>query len=340
LILHLLAFSPSAGKEEVPQPVWHTEIDVVAPRTEQETGNSYWFRVGDVFGYFDADGRILHTERVLYDVTMSDRGYINYSRIPRNLVLKDSTGHFIRSYQHTGYPILNGSADRISFLHQDSTGFTTIDLESEEAWQREFATIVTSLSMNQEKVLVGLLNGVLKLYNGKGEELLEVQIPGSRIPVVFGCALGDGGRHMAAVGGLDPQKLVFIRIKDNGEPTVFDWPLAGDLRREVFVSFGTDGRYVFFEGKQEIGVFRVSKRQFITLPIRGRLLGFANEERRGFVFLVSGDAGEKRLFLYSLHGSLLLREPIQCRNVFLRHVDGHIILGCDRRLIRIDIERE
>jgi hypothetical protein len=236
--------------------------------------------------------------------------------------------------------MLHRTAERMILLHHDSTGFTTIDTESEEVWQREFATIVTSLCLSRERVLAGLLTGVLKLYDNRGEARLAVTLPGSRVPIVFGCALGPEGRHIAAVGGLDPQRFVFIRIKDNGEPTVLDWPLEGDLRREVFVAFGKSGRYVFFEGDETIGVFKVSNRRLLTLPKRGELLGFSSEEEGGFFCLVSGDAREKFFCLYDLNGSLLYEEPITSEEVSLRIIGGRIILGYENRLIRIDVKRE
>jgi hypothetical protein len=211
----------------------------------------------------------------------------------------------------------------------------------------------------------------LKLFDEKGELKLEIQTSGSRIPIILGCALGADGEQIAAIAGLDPQKLFFVRHKEAGKPKVAEWVLDSDFRREVFIVFSEDTRHVIFEERGGLGVLNVASRQIVHLPTHGRFVGMAEIGETGSVLIIAENTSDTSetgtnasiigtsdtspstipvsgtpasamafsdmsLYLYNVHGALLYRESFQCRDVFIRSIENHFIIGCDGWLMRID----
>jgi hypothetical protein len=341
LVLYLLLFPLSTAKEFIFKPVWSLDVDATSISDRLgDTGSVYWYRMGDEFGFVDLEGNIALREKVLFDAALSDSRYINFSRVPENLVLRNSKGQFVRSFRHTGYPMLNRTGERIFILNGESTGLTVVSVENEELWTVEFSTLITSLCYSEDYVLLGLLNGQLKLYNNRGELVGDYSETDSRIPIILGCALSPTGRDIISVSGIDPQKLFFIHDRENGTTESYVVNIASDYRREVFIRFSGVGRRVYFEFGDGFGIFDIRSKRVTTIPFRGTLIGTGETEQRGIVSVLSENDYGVQLRLCTMEGEQLYFKAFECEDVYLRHIGTHILLGCDRTLLRVDIVEE
>ena len=286
------------------------------------------------------EGNIALREKVLFDTALSDAGYINFSRVPRNLVYRDPRGKFIRSFRHTGYPMLDRWGERIFILNGESTGLTVMGVENEELWSVEFSTLVTSLHFSKDYILSGLLNGRLKLFNNRGDLIGDYEESESRIPIILGCAVSPTGRDIVGVSGIDPQKLFLINNRENGRSESYSVSLTSDYRREVFVRFGGAGRLVYFESGDGLGILDVTSQRKTTIPFQGSLVRVGETEPKGVVSVLSENDHGMELRLCTVSGQILYFRAFERGDVCLRHIDDHIVLGRDSTLQRIDIIEE
>ena len=327
--------------ELVPRPIWAIDLSDSVQRPVAATESPvFWFRVGNTFGFLELSGNLRLRDRVLYDVTLSDSGFINYSSVPSNLVLLNTIGDFVRSYPYSGYPVLDPPGNQIFVLNSESTGLLKVSRETEKVWRAEFASLITSLDVSDKFAVLGLLSGELKLFNSQGDQIYETEVTGSRIPVVYGCALKPGTDEFAAVAGIDPQKLLVVK-RDSARAAQIDAvELASSFRRQVFIRYSNNGELIYFESDSGISVFEVKTRRIINLPVAGTFLGMGESPGEGIISLLSEVGNRKEIRLYTPGGALKYREAVDCRNISVRHVQGHVILGCDNHVARIDLVEE
>ncbi len=301
------------------------------------SGKAYWFRDGDTFGYSDLSGNLLTLQVVLFNVTLSRSGYINYSRVPSNLVFSDVTSRFVQSIEYTGYPMLDESGDYLYLLTGDSTGLLRIDRAAGERWAVEFASLITCLANSNGQVLIGLLNGKIKLFDTTGALVHEAEMEGNRIPVVYGCALSKKGDIFAALGGLDPQQILVAQRRHGRQWGTFSVELETELRREAFIRIGNDNESLFFEQPGFLGVLTLASQRIKRLPMPGKFVTLAETSQGALLALLSQTNDRKHLRLYDRGGSLLYAEAFAGENADVRIVEDRIMLTSDGYLMRIDI---
>ncbi|GAH58254.1 unnamed protein product [marine sediment metagenome] len=88
-----------------------------------------WFRAGRQFGYFSLAGELHYIDRILYDVALSDSGFINFARISENIVFRDPNGDFQYGFKNYGYPVLDREGKRLFSVSTDLGGLKSISRE-------------------------------------------------------------------------------------------------------------------------------------------------------------------------------------------------------------------
>ncbi len=318
------------------EPAWSLNVHA-APPTDRVLNSVYWYRMGEEFGFADLEGNVAVREKILFDATLRDVGYINFSRIPKNLVFRDNRGNFLKSFRLTGYPMLDKRGQRLFLLNSESTGLKVLNVESEESWTIEFPTLITSLCFSDDRILLGLLNGLIKVYNNGGELIGDYLETGSRVPIILGCAISPNGKDIIALSGIDPQKLLLIRTKEPGKAETFTMDLTSDYRREVFLRFSESGRLVYFESSSGLGIFELASKRVTIIPFQGSLIGLAESGHNGIMSILYKTDHGVELRVCTTQGMVLYSKFFECEFTHLRHIDDHILLGCDETLLRVDM---
>ena len=239
--VYLLLFPRPMEKELIVAPAW--ALDTAGP-AGRPGGPARPFLSGGRVGYYDPAGELLLSEPLVYGASIGAAAFVNYSRLPSSLVIKDTRGAFVAAVPAGGYPLLDAAGQRMLLVSRDAKGLTGVNRSGETLWRREFASVITCVEQADQGVLVGLLDGTLSLYDHAGRALYTLKPEGSRVPVVLGCAASDDA--LASVVGIDPQRLIVVGRSEGRFEPVADVTLPSDFRREVFVRFSESGGTVFF----------------------------------------------------------------------------------------------
>ena len=132
---------------------------------------------------------------------------------------------------------------------------------------------ITTASVGADLLLLGLLDGRLLLLDAQGRIDLELTPGESRVPIVVAAALAPAGDRLAAVSGLDPQRLSVLEKREGRWMPLWSHSLDTDLRREALLRFTADGRFLLFEGRESVGVLDLLQRREARLAHSGRLAG-------------------------------------------------------------------
>ncbi len=351
IIAYFLLFPHPLGREPTARPAWALALpaepaaDGGGPRGAGE--EPLPFRSGNLFGYASRDGRLLHAGKTPFGVALASTGYIAYSRLGRDWVLRSPSGERLFSFEGRGYPLLGPSPSRaaeagspplprVFVAKTDLTGLQEVDAAGETLWTRDFPSMITSVSIARDVVLAGLLNGSLELVNASGAAVFSASPAGSRVPVVLAAAVAADGSRLACVAGIDPQLLVVYAGKAGGFAETARIALPSQFRREVRLAFSPDARWLAVEGDNAVGIVDAGTGRLSWTPLRGTLAGmtFLGSPRAAAFLARAGTAWN--LVLVAPSSRVLLREGFRAQEASVSGDGSTVLLSVDGRLLCLE----
>jgi hypothetical protein len=334
---YLVLFPFPMERELVAEPAW--VLDTTAHPGASSSGSRPFLSGGRV-GYYDPAGVLLYSEPLLYGASVGRSAFINYSRLPSSLVVKDARGSFVAAIPAAGYPVLDASGEHVLLVSRDANSLAGVDRTGETLWRLEFASVISSVAFGDWGVLVGLLDGGLALYDMRGRPLYNLKAEGSRIPIILGCA----GRadSLACVYGIDPQRLIVVSRKEGRFQQAANLTLESDFRREVLVQFSASANALFFEEPDGLGVLDLGSRIVRRIPLPGPVRTVAEVPgERLWAALHGGPAGGPAgIRIYQAPDRLLARERLPAGADFLSGTAKGFVVGFGSRLLSVEVRRE
>jgi hypothetical protein len=333
--LYLFLFPLPSGREGYFKPVWSRSIpgpaapSVASPASAERRLS--WFKAGRHFGFVRLDGQLQFVGQTLHGVALSDLGFINYPRVADNFVFQDPQGRFQYGIASFGYPVLNPSGELLYSVSTDLTALRRLDRDGEVLWSAEFFSPITTLALSGEECAVGLLDGTLKLLDPKGGIAQDFTPETSRIPVILGAAFSR--ERLAVLSGIDPQRLTLLERRGGTFAPVQTIATGSDLRREALMRYTEDGRFLACETQNGLALRDLGRAAAAELP--GRPLAFSSS---GEGLLAVGARAERgcRLSLLRPLSSPLYERLLSADDLFLRFLDGSLLVGFPGRLLRAD----
>jgi hypothetical protein len=341
ILLYFILFPYPLGKELVARPAWAvqaTGADTPSAPASGPAASVAPFQSGDRFGYVRADGRITYSDAVLYRVALSDRGFVNYTRLGTDWIMRGPDGKRLLNFSGDGYPFLSPEGDRLFIVKSDLSGLIELDANGDALWSRDFPSMITSVSLGSSALLVGLLNGSLVLLNGEGYPVREQVPEPGRIPVVLGCAVSADGALAACISGIDPQSLTVLRRQGDAHAVIARRVLTSDFRREARMRFAPDARFLVYETERGAGLFDTGSRRTESAVMRGTLRGIGFAAGGRCAVLASGNGVSAEIGILSPFAQPVCRQTFTAHEIALGGIDGQLLISCDGWLLRVDIE--
>ena len=338
IILYFLFFPYPAGRELVARPVWAEPLPALGSTTgSAPTTPVAPFQLDAVFGFVSGNGSVSYIGSTPYRVALSESGFVSFSRLSTDWILRDVTGARVTSFSGSGYPLLSPEGSRFFNVKTDLSGITELDRSGEVVWSRDFPAMMTSAAIRGDAVVVGLLDGTLLLLNRQGSPVFTDPPGPARIPVIMGAAVANDGSLIASLGGIDPQYLSVLRRRGSGFQPVARQAVASDFRREVRIAFSPDARFLVFEAKDGADIFDPAAPRLSAVGLRGALAGIAFPGAGRYAAVAGEDGTHADLAIVSPSGVPLVHESFSAARLFLGSVDGQLLLAWDGMLARIDV---
>lgn len=352
-LLYVLVFPRPTGLEPLLEREWARALDDAAAAAAGGAGDGgepvrvLPFRLGERFGYFSTDGRLHHVEQVRYGLAQDAGRFANYSVISENIVLQDTDGGLLRSIAAVGYPHLDEG--RLYVFAPDGSTVSEWTTDGERSWRRDFVSLVTDLDAANTRTVVGLLDGRVKLLGPDGDELFSYAAEGSRLRVVFSVAIGRDEDVLAAVAGVDPQKLILFEEHSEGFFPVFQLDLDSDYRRPVLLEFLRDGRSLVIEQPGGVLVYDRERESFGRIDLGGRVEAVSTLRELDLILStsrlatsrrdVSGSGGVRTMRATVRPDMVLFSQPVEAEHMFLHGTDSRIYFGFNGRLACVELVR-
>jgi hypothetical protein len=347
-VVYFLVCAQPLGKEYVLAPVWARET-AKAPQAPAASGPAaaariaaqgkvFPFRLGGSYGYFDEAGSILFSAPAPYGVALAGDAFAAYERLSEGFSIRSPSGAELAKCALPGYPFFDSG--RRFVLSPDQCSVAELGQDGLAIWKRQFGSVITAFGGSPSLAVFGLMDGSLVGVGRKGEELLSFAPGGSRLAGVYGAAVSPDGLLVAAVCGLDKQRLVVLEKRSSAYRVTYHRWLESDFRRPIAMAFTADGRRLVYEAPAGAGVWeRDSRREFLVSASSVGRVGASLEGNRMLV-LLAGAGEEKRLICASPDDRRLVDLPLRASDAFLEVSGRSIFVGADGDLVRLDLRRE
>ena len=246
------------------------------------------FRLGGRYGYFTAEGSILFAAAAPYGIALAPDAFAVYDRLSEGFTVQSPDGSALARVATAGYPFF--AAGRRFVIAPDQATVSEFARSGAVAWTYEFGSVLTCFDACPSIAVFGLMDGRIVGLGPSGSVLLDFEPGGSHIPGVYGVAASPDGHLVAAVTGLDKQRLVVMEKRSSAYRVAYHRYLASDYRRPIYMGFTADGSRLAFESPAGVGVYdRPSRGEtVVSVPVTSRL-GVTTMGGKLMVFLSGSD---------------------------------------------------
>lgn len=340
LALYILLFAPSLGHELVVDPQWTAAVppsDGPAPGATTSGGVLTGFRLGDRFGYVDSSGRVALTGTVDYGLALSDSAYVNYSRQPSVITVRDPNGIVVEEIDADEYPAL--AAGHVYLFSDDLQRVEAYGRGNDLLWSHEFPAVVTAMVAGNDYSVFGLLNGRIIEIGRDGAVRSDVVPTGAHNDVIYSLASSADGSTVAAIAGLSPQ-ILHLFSRDGGALRETDARvLKSDFRRNVLMSFVDGASLLGFETGSGLGIYNIRSRQMSVARLDQPVQQLPPARIDGLLIAGGSNGGTETVSFCLQDGRTAMTARYGGSDFFLdiRKESGSIIFGKDRKLFQIEL---
>jgi hypothetical protein len=334
-LVYFLVCAFPLQKELILVPGWTRSLSQAPAARAPSSTPPIAFQMGDRYGYFTAEGSLLFAANASYGVAMANDAYAPYERQSDSFVIKSPEGQELARSSVIGYPFF--AAGRRFVIGPDQSTVSELGRSGGAAWTYHFASIVTAFDASPSLAVFGLMDGSVLGLDGRGRAALDFAPGGSRIAGVYGVAVAPDGLLVAAITGLDKQRLVVMERRSAAYRVAYHRYLSSDYRRPASIAFTADGRELAYEAPSGVGVYDRGSRSetLIAVPAPSRL---GLTLRQGAIMvLLSGQGEERRLVCAALPDRRIVDVSFRAAQSFAETRGDSLFLGADEDIVRMDL---
>jgi len=329
LILFFLLFQASTGRENILIPERIVDLENSSSIVKNNEKGEVSFSLGDYFGYFTENLELTFLDKKEYKVSISDNVFINYPKIPQILDIQDNRGVGYSIIETTGYPVIKGN----KIVVVSDSFISLYDLDGNLYWKKEILSIITSLSVAEDHVLIAYLDGYCEIISISGRTEFSYRPGGSRIEAVYSAALSSDSQYISVISGLDPQRFILLQNRKGEYKPVFHVELEEEFRRSINMYFSEDDSKVFFENSQGINILNVDLKTITSAGDFGRMGKVYIDEADDYYTTMLTDHDSGFLKIFTPDNQIVLDKRFDGVNLFFRKINNRIYVGSDNLLM-------
>lgn len=333
LILVFLLFPSSTGKEHILIPERIQDLENPPNIINSDISGTISFSIGDYLGYFTDNLNLTYIDKIDYKVSISDSVFINYPKIPKILDVLNNNGAGRAIIETSGYPII--IENRIVII---SDSFISLyDLNGNFYWKKEILSIITSLSLTENQVLISYLDGYCELINMSGQTDFSYRPGGSRIDAVYSASISSGGQYLSVISGLDPQRFILLQNRKGEFKPIFHFELQEQFRRSVSMYFSEDDSQIFFENFEGVNIFDVNLKTLTRVGDSGRMGNVYKDNECNFYSAMFLGKDSSSLKLFTPENRVILEKRFKGNSFFFRKKEDRFYVGTDNLLMSLQM---
>jgi len=333
ILVYFFVFAEPLSAELSAVPQWKVALGVGAAGTASAPAELLAFAAGNRYGYFSPDGELALIAEAQTGAPVADTSYIEPSSAKTAAVLRNPRGEEITKFT-AALPFY--ASGRLFSAEGDGTALIAYDEYGSKAWSYSFPCQLGAFSAGDQLVVGGTVDGWLEGVDARGQNVFSFAPGGSRLPVVLGVGVSRSGNWVAAVTGIDRQRLIVLGRGAHDYRVASHRYLESDFREPVRVIVMEDDRHVLYRRDDGIGVWSVDGSIDTVLPVRADTFDVALDDSRGIAYLVARRGRKSEIVAFRLPATLLGRIALPDSSEFVRFSGSSVYIGGRTWLARFD----
>ncbi|GAB1455425.1 MAG: hypothetical protein RBT62_09395 [Spirochaetia bacterium] len=339
ILVYFFAVAEPLYPELSVAPRWTIDIGASSANTADSVSGSelFSFSSGNHNGYFSLDGKgftiPVATERVI----VSDASYV--------LLKDDSSGSELKSPQGSLIADIASSSvffsgGRLFSSEDEGTGLNAYDVGGQKLWSYTFPCQLSAFASGDNLVVGGTVDGWLEGIRPDGVKAFSFSPGGSRLSVILGLGVSQSGQWLAAISGIDRQRLVVLGRGGTDFKVSSHRYLDTDYREPLRVIVMDDDRHVLYRRPDGIGVWSVDGSVNEVLPVKADDFDISLDRTKNIAYLVARRGHKSEIVAFRLPATLLGRIALPDTSEYVRFVGSSAFVGGGSWLLRFDFVEE
>lgn len=319
------------------EPRWKSYVASDTPRVPTRVIQpAFGVQVRDRYGYFGEDGTVFFVSDSATPIAVSDEAFV--STMPSgSATIRAPDGSEFGTAPAMKPFFSNG---RLFSAEADGTGLSRYSLDGAKDWTYYFPVQLSAFDSCASLTVGGTIDGWLEGIGPDGRKAFSFAPGGSRLPVILGVSVSDDGNWIAAMAGIDSQRLVVLGRGGADYRVTSHRYLESDYREPARLQVLADGRHVLYRRDDGIGIWSVDGSVDSILPVKAEDFSASIDETHGIVLLLAKHGASRSLAAFkspaTLIGSFRLPESTE----FARFDGASVYLGGFDWVARLDFVEE
>ncbi len=326
LLIALFVLPENLHKETFFQTAWYVPLDEIKPFVPAEQKQNLDvlipFVTDNRIGYIDQTGTlVMNLERKTGSIIGNDKWSV-WNSVTDEKIIKKIDGSAIKISSNE-IPFFHGN--RIFSASADALLLIEYSKEGNVLWNYMLPCHVSAFAANDSLVACGLVNGDIVILNNKGNEISYTKIGGSRIEVILGLAVSGSGNYIAAITGIDQQRLIILERGQKNYRIIKHKYLSSNFRSKVNIYITADENYVLYKDMSGIGVFGIKRNENKLLPIPADTFTIYEGSDSLGICLVAAFMHERTVYIMNMPEVIVGKIKLPAKNTFFALKDNTLL---------------
>ena len=332
-VVYILFSMRPADKEILLSPEWTQDISHVQENTEGE--KLIPFKLAHNVGYFTSGGKVISSIPFQFKAAISDKWYAPYAADSQSTVFFLADGEKAGMISEAGFPFFQD--DRIFVMSPGGTSFVMCNEQGEREWGFEYFSPVTAFSSSKAGVVAGYADGTLIAFTLDGKTDQRFAPGGSDFEVILGADISNDGQKVACVSGQSPQRFVVAEKRDAHSKIIFHEYLEDAVTRQALVKFSLSGDFVYFGGKDFLGIVNLKRSECKKVAMKGRVSQIEFSGDGHLTYVLSKDGGQFTVTVFEDYVYQMLSFSFEGECSFIQTDGSDLFVGRDRKISKISV---
>lgn len=322
------------------QPIWTINI-LENYKNEPQKEIAHHFSLGKNIGYFNNKGDVSLLKSYAFKATISDSAWTIYTPETTQIDCFDPDGNILTNIKSTGFPFFY--EDQIFMFHPSGNSVSSYNLDGSKKWTHEEPAIITAFNSSQNGTVVGYSNGEIFYTTTSQSQSTKFMPGGSNYNVILGVAISPNGKYIAALCGLQSQRIIIAEIEKNQTKIIYHEFLTEETKNQSLVYFSSDNNNAFIDTKNSLIMVNINKLSSTYLDLDSNAVHIVectcnntNNSKRIYAIL-SKNEPKYKVTLVNKNAIQIGNFTFTAENAFIASENNSLFVGKDTIISRMDL---
>lgn len=335
-IVYIILSVKPMGTEIHFTPEWTQDISNVQENSDGK--DLIPFRLSQNIGYFSEDGKIFSSITFPFKSTISDKWYATFGANNTDAEFFFADGTKAGNIKEAGFPFFD--EDRIYVMLPGGTSFIKCTPEGQRQWIYERYSPITAFSSSRSGTVAGYADGTIISFLPDGTIDQKFTPGGSNSGVILGAGISTDGNKIACVSGQDQQRFIVAEKNEGHSRVIFHEYLENSILRQTMVKFSRNSDFVYFNGKDFLGIVNLKAAESRKIPIKGRISQIEFSDNNELVYILSRDGKKYTVTVLESFVYPMASFSFEGDSSFIQTRGDALFVGRNSKISKISISRK